>query len=430
MGNMAPSKTPVIGQYCNGARIPPEQCAAGQGANDPGMCKGYFTPAGQSETVGVAPVFQFNGIAASATVDEGNNWINMTYGPLTLSRPPSAGAGSTPSAEPTVASAAVGIAQGAYSIASDSAAVGAGYPTAPGTPNHDFYGQPRSTSGVSIGAVEFAVPPPTLTAIAPAAGVQGTTVAVTLTGTNFTAGSVVLVSGNGINQFGLVEVSATQLTTNIQISGSATLGARNVTVSTSGGVTAPVTFTIVAKPPAPTLTSISPNSGTRGSTVTVTLTGTNFSAAGLAVNVSGSGVTPINVTYVSPTQVKADFVIGPNANTNNRNVTVTTSGGTSGSRTFTVSNPPRPTLASIAPTVGTHGTNVTVTLTGTNFTSTGTSINVTGTGVVATVTSVTPTQIVATFAITSGALHTARAVNVTTPGGTNVQSQNRTFTVN
>ncbi|MEA3108822.1 MAG: hypothetical protein QOI88_3427 [Gammaproteobacteria bacterium] len=430
MGNMAPSKTPVIGQYCNGARIPPEQCAAGQGANDPGMCKGYFTPAGQSETVGVAPVFQFNGIAASATVDEGNNWINMTYGPLTLSRPPSAGAGSTPSAEPTVASAAVGIAQGAYSIASDSAAVGAGYPTAPGTPNHDFYGQPRSTSGVSIGAVEFAVPPPTLTAITPAAGVQGTTVAVTLTGTNFTAGSVVLVSGNGINQFGLVEVSATQLTTNIQISGSATLGARNVTVSTSGGVTAPVTFTIVAKPPAPTLTSISPNSGTRGSTVTVTLTGTNFSAAGLAVNVSGSGVTPINVTYVSPTQVKADFVIGPNANTNNRNVTVTTSGGTSGSRTFTVSNPPRPTLASIAPTVGTHGTNVTVTLTGTNFTSTGTSINVTGTGVVATVTSVTPTQIVATFAITSGALHTARAVNVTTPGGTNVQSQNRTFTVN
>jgi hypothetical protein len=239
-----------------------------------------------------------------------------------------------------------------------------------------------------------------------------------------------LVSGNGINQFGLVEVSATQLTTNIQISGSATLGARNVTVSTSGGVTAPVTFTIVAKPPAPTLTSISPNSGTRGSTVTVTLTGTNFSAAGLAVNVSGTGVTPINVTYVSSTQVKADFVIGPNANTNNRNVTVTTSGGTSGSRNFTVSNPPRPTLASIAPTVGTHGTNVTVTLTGTNFTSTGTFINVTGTGVVATVTSVTPTQIVATFAITSGALHTARAVNVTTPGGTNVQSQNRTFTVN
>jgi len=25
-----------------------EQCATGQGANDPGMCKGYFTPAGQS----------------------------------------------------------------------------------------------------------------------------------------------------------------------------------------------------------------------------------------------------------------------------------------------------------------------------------------------------------------------------------------------
>jgi len=53
------------------------------------MFKGYFTPAGQSETVGVAPVFVFNGIAASATVDEGNNWINMTYGPVDLE--PSAG---------------------------------------------------------------------------------------------------------------------------------------------------------------------------------------------------------------------------------------------------------------------------------------------------------------------------------------------------
>src|SRR5258708_37210786 len=48
VGNVAPAGTPVIGQYCNGARIPPEQCATGQGANDPGLCKGYFTPAGQS----------------------------------------------------------------------------------------------------------------------------------------------------------------------------------------------------------------------------------------------------------------------------------------------------------------------------------------------------------------------------------------------
>ncbi len=77
----------LVGQYCNGARVPPEQCASQQGANNQGMCLGYFTPAGISENVGVPQVFRFQGISATATVDEGNNWINMTYGPLTLTRP-------------------------------------------------------------------------------------------------------------------------------------------------------------------------------------------------------------------------------------------------------------------------------------------------------------------------------------------------------
>jgi hypothetical protein len=429
VGNVVPSKTPVIGQYCNGARIPPEQCATGQGANDPGMCKGYFTPAGQSETVGVAPVFVFNGIQASATVDEGNNWINMTYGPLGLGRPPVSAAGSTVSAEPTVASAAVGIAQGAYSIASDSAAIGAGYAAAPGTPSHDFYGQTRPATGVSIGAVELIPPAPTLTGITPTAGVQGTTVAVTLTGTNFTAGSLITVSGGGINQFG-AQYSATSITTNFVIAGNATLGARNVTVTTAGGVTAPVTFTIVVKPPAPTLTSITPNTGSRGNTVAVTLVGTNFSAAGLAVNVSGTGVAATNVTYVDAAHVTANLVVDANASLNNggaRNVTVTTAGGTSGSRTFTISNPPTATLTSISPTSGTHGTTVNVTFTGTNFTTAGSSINISGTGVTPTITSATPTQLVATFVITSGAATGSRFVSVTTPRNT---TATKTFTVN
>jgi len=437
VGNVTPGKAPVIGQYCNGARIPPEQCATGQGANDPGMCKGYFTPAGQSETVGVAPVFVFNGISASATVDEGNNWINLTYGPLTLGRPPVGGSGSTPSAEPTVASAAVGIAQGAYSIASDSAAVGAGNAAAPGTPNHDFYGQSRPTSGVSIGAVEFIPPAPTLTAITPNAGVQGTTVAVTLTGSNFTAGSNVMISGTGITQFGAT-FSPTSITTNFVIAGNATLGARTVTVGTSGGTTAALTFTVVAKPPTPTLTSISPITGSRGSTVAVTLTGTNFSAAGLAVNVSraagtgATGVTVTNLTFVSATQVTANFVIDPNASLDILglrvlNVSVTTAGGTTGNVLFTLTNPATATLTSIAPTSGARGGTVTVTLTGTNFTAAGTSINISGTGVTPTITAATPTQLTASFVITSGAATGARFVSVTTPRNT---TATKTFTVN
>ena len=96
------------------------------------------------------PFYENFTLTPAATVDEGNNWINMTYGPLSLSRPPATGPGSTPSAEPTVAIAAVGTKQGAYSIFADSAAVDAGNASAPGTPGRDFYGQARPTTSVSI----------------------------------------------------------------------------------------------------------------------------------------------------------------------------------------------------------------------------------------------------------------------------------------
>jgi hypothetical protein len=443
VGNVVPGKTPVIGQYCNGARIPPEQCASSQGANDPGMCKGYFTPAGQSETVGVSPVFQFNGIAASATVDEGNNWINLTYGPLTLGRPPATGSASTPSAEPTVASAAVGIAQGAYSITADSAAVGAGYAAAPGVPNHDFYGQKRSTTGVSIGAVEYPLPVPTLTAISPNSGAQGTTqqgtiVAVTLTGTNFTPGSIIAITGGGVNQFGQAFVSATQLTTNFVIGTNAALGDRTETVSTAGGTTAGVTFTVVAPPPPPTLTSITPNTGVRGSIVPVTLTGTNLTGA-TAVTVSGNnnGVTVSGITVVNSTTVTATFTIAGNAGIATRNVSVTTPGGTSNTVAFAVTAPPPPTLTSVTPNTGTRGSTVPVTLSGTNFVN-GLTINVTRAGgggasgvTVSTIVVVNPTTVTANFVIDPNASlnnQGVRALNVTvTEGG--VTSGPQTFTI-
>ncbi|MEP6883303.1 MAG: hypothetical protein ABJC66_01010 [Gammaproteobacteria bacterium] len=146
--NLAPGSAPVQGQYCNGARIPPEQCSTNQGANNSGMCAGYFAPAGQSETVGVAPVFTFNGIKASATVDEGNNWINMTYGPLSLARPMTTGG--TTKTELLVASAATAAPVAAYTPAS--AVVVAGTPA--GVPA-DFFGQTRSNTKPSIGAVEL-----------------------------------------------------------------------------------------------------------------------------------------------------------------------------------------------------------------------------------------------------------------------------------
>ena len=143
-GNLAPAASPVIAQYCNGSRVPPEN--GGQG---------YNAPAGRSETTGLSPVFTLNNIRPAATVDEGQNWINLSYGPLTLGKPSAATA--TP-AELMLTSAAVGAPAGAYSIPGTSTAVNKGAIAGlPATTDHDFFGNHRDRTAANptdIGAVE------------------------------------------------------------------------------------------------------------------------------------------------------------------------------------------------------------------------------------------------------------------------------------
>ncbi len=67
----------VANQYCDGSRVPPE---------NGGM--GYLVPPGVAQENMPPPVFS---LTPSATVDEANNWINISWGPLSLFN--SAGAG-------------------------------------------------------------------------------------------------------------------------------------------------------------------------------------------------------------------------------------------------------------------------------------------------------------------------------------------------
>jgi hypothetical protein len=152
--NFTPGNSPVIAQYCNGARVPPENCS---NQLDQATCRGFNAPPGRSETTGLSPVFVFNNITPAATVDEGHNWLNVTYGPLTLNRS-AVQPGSTNPPELMVASAATGAAGGAYSIAGTSAAVNRGTNT--GAPAADFFGNPRARSTANptdVGAVEFQI---------------------------------------------------------------------------------------------------------------------------------------------------------------------------------------------------------------------------------------------------------------------------------
>ncbi|MGH8266584.1 MAG: hypothetical protein ACRETS_04640, partial [Steroidobacteraceae bacterium] len=87
-------------QYCNGSRVPPEivptLCPPGynpannnnanaQGCVQPGQVGISLTvPPGIADSTYAGAAFS---LTPAATVDEGSNWINMFYGPLSLSNP-------------------------------------------------------------------------------------------------------------------------------------------------------------------------------------------------------------------------------------------------------------------------------------------------------------------------------------------------------
>jgi hypothetical protein len=377
--NNGPGSGPVVvSQYCNGSRVPPEiaplLCSGPNGfANAPGCIQpgtvglGITVPGGVPDSV-PPPLPAFT-LTPAATVDEGSNWINMFYGPLS-------------SSNATIASgsAGYGIPLGDYAPAAGSAAIDQ-IPTSEPIPypRTDFFGNPRpdpsNPDRFDIGAIEVTsggVGAPTLTSISPASGLRGTTVAVTLTGTNLSSTAGVD-AGSGIIVSGITVVSSTTVTANFAIATTAALGGTTVTVGTTGGaISNGVTFTVVG----PTLTSISPSSGAAGTSVNVTLTGTNLSG-GTGLAGLGTGVTVATGSFVvvNSTTITATLNIASTAPAGVRNIAVTTaSNGTSTSVPFTVL---RPTLTSIAPSSGQRGTSVNVTLTGTNLTG-ATSVNAPG----------------------------------------------------
>jgi hypothetical protein len=90
----------------------------------------------------------------------------------------------------------------------------------------------------------------------------------------------------------------------------------------------------------PTLTAINPNGGVQGQTLNVViLTGTNF-ATGATINVpGGAGITVTNTAVLNSTQMTATFAIAANAALGAVNISVTTSGVTTNTVTFTIRQP-------------------------------------------------------------------------------------------
>ena len=231
--NNSGSNPTLLSQYCNGSRVPPELGSMG-----------YQVPPGISDATVPNPIFN---LTPAATVDEGNNWINIAWGPLSLTNP-AITAGSTGYNVPL---ANYGPAAGSPVINY----IASTAPTYPPAPSTDFYGNPRKGNNhVDAGAVEYASAAGAVASVTPTSltfsAVAGTTSAsqpLTLSNTGgadltgigvAVAGSFSRPGGGAGGTCGGTLTSGSTCTINIVFSPSSTAtGTLTGTVTITGSVT-------------------------------------------------------------------------------------------------------------------------------------------------------------------------------------------------
>jgi hypothetical protein len=138
-GSTSTGNPNFVSFYCNGSRTPPEFGASS-----------WQVPPGISDATVPNPIFS---LTPAATVDEGNNWVNIAWGPLSMSNPTAVGGAN--------GNYGGGLPLGNYSITSGSAAAGrvtgANFTDAP---EYDFFDNPRKPGGsTDAGAVRLAGTP-------------------------------------------------------------------------------------------------------------------------------------------------------------------------------------------------------------------------------------------------------------------------------
>jgi hypothetical protein len=278
-------------------------------------------------------------------------------------------------------------------------------------------------SGTSAPLVGGFMVEPVLTSVAPNTGMPGETLTVMFNSVKLYDANAITFSGEGVTANGLrSNARGTQVTATVTIAADAAIGARDIKVTTRWGTIATLVggFTVTPQP-APVVTSLEPNSGIPGVTLTgVLANGTGFNWD-TVVNFSGEGVTASNLSVNDAgTQITFDVTIDPSAAIGARDVTVTTLWGTSlpliGG--FMVVAGAAPEVTSLEPNTAVWGTTLTVFINGTNLTG-ATALTFSGDTMMASILSVNDegTQITATVNTTIPAIG-AKDVRVTTPSWT------------
>ncbi|MBJ7387853.1 MAG: IPT/TIG domain-containing protein, partial [Sphingomonadaceae bacterium] len=186
---------------------------------------------------------------------------------------------------------------------------------------------------------------PAISAVSPASGSNNGGTNVTITGTNFSAATAVRFGNTPGTSFSVV--SPTQIT--VTTPATSNIGSQNVTISSPGGTSLAnadskfmFTSSLIA---APTISAVSPNSGTTAGGTSVTITGANF---GGAASVRFGAVAATSFVANSATQITA---VAPAGSEGAVDISVTALGGTVTSNgAFTYNTPQSaPTITAVAP---------------------------------------------------------------------------------
>jgi len=264
------SNPSVIRQYCNGSKRPPEAICHDNNTGLAIPC-GYNVPPGTNETNVPNPVFN---LTANATVDEGNNWVSISWGPLALSVPWAAGG--APLAD--------------YSLANNSPAINYILPggqngspvTYAAAPFDDFFGNLRKTNNaVDAGAIEF------LGSAVPVVAVTPTTLTFSTVAGTTSAAQILTVSNTGGAAFSGVNIAVSASYARPNGNAGGTCGA---TLAAASSCTINVVFS-----PATTA------SGTVNGTVAIT--GNNATVTGSPVTLNGTVIPRTFTATVTPTSL-------------------------------------------------------------------------------------------------------------------------------
>jgi Bacterial Ig-like domain len=200
---------------------------------------------------------------------------------------------------------------------------------------------------------------PVLTLVNPATGAQGATIAsAAITGqfTHFVQGTSVANFGPGVTVNSTTVTDATHATANITIDPLASLGFRNVSVSTSSETANGGSLFQVTAGPA-VISSVTPNSGSQGQngiSIAIVGTSTHFTNGFTTASFGGS-ITVQTLTLTDATHATAVINIDPAASVGPRTVTLTTQGESASlTNGFTV-NAATPVLTSVNPNNGRQG---------------------------------------------------------------------------